>query len=218
MKHLTSTRVVCVALVATIGLLALAGAGSASATTLCKENKETCPESQRYATGSVFKLALKEGTTLKFASTLPLECEASAIVDVLLEGTNPLYDEVTSWTATKCSSSGAECTVTTDTTPWTSEIEYSLNPTIVLRDKIEGKKPEAEEKCSVATCRYSAEKIVLDFKGGQPAEVIANEEPLVRQAGGILCGATAKMTGIYVIKEVESGGKTVKTPPVFVTK
>jgi|GEM_PF-1912230 len=218
MKHMTRTRAACIALLAAIGLMALAGAGSASATTLCKENKETCPEIQRYPTGSVFRLALKEGTAVKFASTLPVECEASAVVDVLLEGTNPLYDEVSSWTASKCSSSGSECTVTANTTPWTSEIEYSLNPTIVLRQKIEGKKPEFEEKCSAATCRYSAEEIALNLKGGQPAEVIANEEPLTRQFGGFLCGATAKLTGTYVVREVETGGETIKSPPVFVAK
>lgn len=93
-----------------LAALALVSAGSASATSLCKEKVEACPEEKIYPMGSILRAGLEKETKIKFGSMLPVECEVSAIVDVLVEGTNPLIDEVSAWTYSKCKSGSAECT------------------------------------------------------------------------------------------------------------
>jgi hypothetical protein len=215
-----SLRSLCLAVVAAVALVVLVGVGSASATSLCKEKAEVCPKGKNYPTGTIFRFALQKEATLKFASILPVECEASTTVDVLLEGTNPLFDEVTTWTAAKCQSGKKECTFTAYNTPYTSEIEYGVLPTFVLRAVVEGEEPRYEVKCSnVPACKYGAKEEILDFEGGQPAQVVAKEESFKLVEGPeSSCGATSKMSATYLIQEAEIGKEVIKTPPVFVSK
>lgn len=216
---MNSIKVCGVAVLAAFITLAFVGAGSASATSLCKEKVEVCPKEKIYPMGSILRIALEKETKIKFGSVLPVECEASAIVDVLIEGTNPLIDEVSAWTYSKCKSGGTECTVTAYNVPLKSEIEYSaLNPTLILA-KLEKGEPKLEEKCGTTKCVYGTEKVALDFQGGEPAKLLAKEEAFqLKEGSEMLCGATGKLTGTYVINEVEISKVVFKSPPVFVTK
>jgi hypothetical protein len=208
-----------IAAVAMLIALALFGASAASGTSICKEKVEVCPEAKAYPAGTVFHLTQEAGGSVEF-TVLGIKCEASTMVDVLVGGGNPFYNEVTTWTFAKCkSSSGPECTVTTDNTPLTSEIEFkALNPTVVLA-KLKGGSPRITVKCPLLQCTYGAEKVVLDFEGGTPARWIAKEEELKREEGPeATCGSATKMSAKYVITEAKIGKEVFKTPPVFVTE
>jgi hypothetical protein len=57
------------AAVAVMALVAVAGAGTASATVFCEENVEPCPEAKRWSNGTAADLTLKAGTSFKTLDT-----------------------------------------------------------------------------------------------------------------------------------------------------
>lgn len=57
------------AAVAAIALVAVAGAGTASATVFCEENVEPCPEAKRWSAGTAVDLVLKAGTSFSTLDT-----------------------------------------------------------------------------------------------------------------------------------------------------
>lgn len=77
MKHL---KMLGLAAMAVVALMAVIGAGSASATTLCSENGTPCPEAKRYKKETAYKSVLEGGTKVVFdAGFYKVECTASSI-------------------------------------------------------------------------------------------------------------------------------------------
>jgi len=216
-RYVRGTGLVAIALLAT---LALFGPSTAGATAVCAEEVEVCPEAQTYPEGTEFHLTLENGASASF-SVLGIECSASITADVLLGGGNPFYDEVTTWAYSNCKAGNSECTLSTDGTPLTSEIEFSAtNPTVVLVKIEEGKKLRVTVECALGVkCAYGAEAMVLDFEGGSPAHWIAKEDELRREEGSTLfCPSATGLSAEYVIAEARVGEETIEAPPVFVTE
>jgi hypothetical protein len=76
MKNL---KIVGLATVAALALIAIAGVGSASATRLCAENATPCPEAKRYVLAQAFNSTLETGNVVFNAGLYNVECTGSTI-------------------------------------------------------------------------------------------------------------------------------------------
>jgi hypothetical protein len=87
------------AMVAAIAAMALVGASSASAETLCSENANPCPIGKRYASGTVIK-AHSEKAVLKGFATVT--CKSDVAGELTQETGAPLNAKMTSLTFSNC--------------------------------------------------------------------------------------------------------------------
>ena len=71
MKHL---KMLGLAVMAALALIAIAGAGSASATVLCDENATPCPEAKRWNVAQVFETTLETANIVFNAGLYNIEC------------------------------------------------------------------------------------------------------------------------------------------------
>lgn len=162
------------AAVAAIAAMAFIGASSASATTLCSVNTNPCPEANRYTSVSV-EAALETGTEAVLSGPVAVKCNTSTVKGAS-EGTsgNPLKGKITGLTF------GPTCTgcttVTSEALPYVADVKATGggNGTLtVLSPKVK------LANCPLGiSCTASASEVVLDVVGGNPAKVLAKEEPI----------------------------------------
>jgi hypothetical protein len=209
--------------VVAIAAMALAGVGTASAVTMCKEGAKVCPEAQRYAAGTVFKFNSKKAV-LKGAS-ITATCEAN-LEGKLDEGSgNPLKVEVPSMTFTKCegcSELAATGFPATGLTYWSilwglilvHELKAGV-PSVGLRKCTFG----VECKFQVAENEEKPASAVLRFEGGKPSTLKTGgkETNVVKMnfTGGsseALCGKTATLEASFTQTSPETGVWVAEEP------
>ncbi|HET8814644.1 MAG TPA: hypothetical protein VFM51_06780 [Solirubrobacterales bacterium] len=105
MKHL---KMLAITIPVAMALAVLLGAGTASATVLCKENKRPCPKSQDWEFGQTFEAGIiaETTTTLKTTSGTLLNTCTSGIMEGITENTGgsgiPVKIENTKLTFNNC--------------------------------------------------------------------------------------------------------------------
>jgi len=143
------------AAIAAIAAMAFIGAGSASATTLCKVNTSPCPEASRYP---VHSTVLALSTEAVLSGSLSVTCHSH--VTVLSESNDgvgaPLLGKITALTWTSCK--GGCSSATTTLLP-----SGSLQGTTLTAGKTE---VELKGCLGFATCKATATEPKLTFNGG----------------------------------------------------
>ncbi len=167
------------AAVAAIAAMAFVGAGSASATTLCKVNTNPCPEASRYPTHTTFEAL---STEAKLTGSLTVTCTSH--VKVLAEKNHgsglPLLGIISELKWTSCSGCSP---VTTTLLPSGS----------LLGSTLTAGKTEVELKgcLGFAACKAVANEAKLTFNGGaigSTATAKANNVPVTLSGFG--CGTS----------------------------
>jgi hypothetical protein len=125
MKHL---KILGLAVVAAAALTALLGAGTASATELCKMTETPCTDNNMYTAGTHFDAMLVAGTTATIPTNIDtLGCKQSTISGELTTTggatTTAVKGSITGLSFTECEDSfGTECAVTEEFLPASLEI------------------------------------------------------------------------------------------------
>jgi hypothetical protein len=193
------------ALVAVIAAMAFIGAGSASAVTACKVNKNPCPTGEEYKSGTIVKAKLlgTEEAVLHATGTPNVLCKVSESegVSTATSGT-PLSGEIKNLTFKECRTATlVSCEVTTVNLPYKAAIES--NPLIegdgFLTATSSGKgNPGAKVVClGVINCTFTAAAAELRIEGGAPAMLIAEEVPLSHV--GAECPSAATWSAAYEV-------------------
>jgi hypothetical protein len=195
MKHM---KMLGLCLVAAMALMALVGAGTASATKLCKENKTPCPAGSTITSGTAIKGQLVAGTEAVFTtSLLTVKCPESTIEGKTTNagggaGVN-VKGEITAVSWKNCKSGSTACTTTALGLPWLSEVSGSAGSGTMTVSKVAGK-----FTCSV-TCEYEAASAATSVTGGSPANVKASSVSFKKIGGSFLCPSTATWSSEYEI-------------------
>ncbi|HEY0391177.1 MAG TPA: hypothetical protein VGC63_05660 [Solirubrobacterales bacterium] len=192
----TLALVVFAALVA----MAVIGAASVSATTLCKANETPCSEKNEWEEekeGKDIPVIVKASSVeVTFGGAVATKCKKSSLSGLAID-TEQEEDNVPLEFSTKTLSFG-ECggcnKVEAQGLSWeggTLEAGEKGNGVLTLAT------PKIFfEKCTEKTCTASATGAALDFVGGSPAQLKAVEEPL----GAGTCGKVI-WTGTYKVEE-----------------
>jgi hypothetical protein len=198
------------AAVMTMALTALLGAGSASATVLCKETPSgsppACPAAQTYNAGQVI---LGEATDPVLTNDLEdLTCKRSNIkVDIKQTGgaVSTVLATVNDLTFTECTTVNTHtpCTVSVENLPYLAEVHWTSGThSGTFTGKSDGNgNPGAKVSCpGILVCKFSTPEAVLAFNGGNPANLVANEVELGPNGGflGALCPDEAFWDAEYV--------------------
>lgn len=193
------------AAVAALGLMALAGAGTASATELCSTNTSPCTGTV-YTSGHGVSAQLKAGTTANLTNPISnVICQKSTTAGkttntgskgVAVTGT------IESLGFTECkTASGVACTVKTLNIPYAASIVAtgSGNGTLTVKSGGSGE-PGATVECgSLIICTFSTASAVLEVTGGNPA--IAKANGIALQPKGITCPLESHWDAEYEVLE-----------------
>jgi hypothetical protein len=118
------------AAVAAIAAMALLGAASASAHTICKSNHplDECPVGDRYTLPVTINSTLVAGTTATLLSSLGnVVCKKSAVSGKVTENTGEsVLGKIESVTFEECKLGGTNCTVTTENLPYTAHLLLAI--------------------------------------------------------------------------------------------
>jgi len=187
-----------------LAAVALLGATSASATTLCKAKEEVCAAGNRYPAGTAVK-ATAVGTA-KFPSSIgTVECkESSAEGKSNEESTGSpetALDVLVKFSFTSCLLGKTACTVEVPRAWLILFLFLSLFPFFhvkIDRDpSLEGN-ANIHMKCGfLINCTYGAENILLEGESGAPASLVANEAELAIEAG--FCPEKMKWSAKYEV-------------------
>ncbi|HVD87003.1 MAG TPA: hypothetical protein VNB59_06305 [Solirubrobacterales bacterium] len=199
----------------TAGLLA--GASSASATTLCNEAANPCPEGRRYNMGTTIKMAQKAKVKLEMGGLGNLECNKSNLEGATTANSgNPLTGEASSFTLKECDLNGVRCANDPAGvgTNWVMNVEWGAvvgNGTWKLKKHLGGVDPGFSVNCQVGgvivNCTFSKVEWILTTTGGNPA--ILSMVKAVMNRAGLACPANAELTVEYEVTEPK---------PLFISK
>jgi len=192
-------RILVCGIVAAAALLAVAGAGTASAIDVwCRSRPANfvCPPGDRLPGGTVMEASLQEKSVSEFASALvTVDCSGSALkLEATSESGEPLPATVNSLVWTNCKSSGGPCSVKATELPWEAAVLWAPNSWDAIAS-VPGF--GIEFTCGSFTCKYAAE-IEVEFKGGEPAEIRVNGVEAIK-TGGVFCSKTGKWTARYTV-------------------
>jgi hypothetical protein len=196
------------AVVAAMAAMAVAWASSASATELCKKAEAACNEASVYKGGTILKAEAKATKLLSGSGTI--ECaKSNAAGEILSEVGKPLPAVITELTFSECKALGfIGCTVTAVNLPYYTVIERTGEDVgkMTIGYKESKKKFGTTAVCSTfVNCTYTSEEIILDAKGGAPAELTASEENLFNAEGSNCAPKEVKWDGVYKFTAPESG-------------
>lgn len=178
-------------------VLALAGAGTASATQLCGDT--TCETV--YESGQTLEAGLVESTSATFA--LPgigtVSCSTSVLKGKTTAKTgSPLNGEITGLTFEGCKIGETGCTVKAINLPYKATIAETGQGSGTLTASSGGSgSPGAEASCSLK-CTATATEVALSVEGGAAAIVKAKEAKL-KKTSGIFCPETMTWTAEYQV-------------------
>lgn len=182
---------------AALAAMALLGAGSASATTLCSANEEEC--ASPLASGTVIKA---ESADVVFVTNLQnITCSGSKLEGKTTAASGePLTAQITGLTLTGCkTASGASCTHTTLSLPWAAAFEATGggNGALTLSSGGSGN-PGWTYVCGlVMNCTVSTPEATLSVEGGEPATLRAEEVELESSGGN--CPAGQRVSATYTV-------------------
>jgi hypothetical protein len=175
--------------------MAFVGAGSASAAgVLCLKNATPCG-SNKAPQNTEIKSSLKEGKAVLTAGFGKLECAASEVnghTKTTAEGGSEGLAEgpLTTLSFTSCNGTVETLQTGSLTVSWTKE----------MNGNVTAKGFKVHTVFAGVPCTYGgtvAEGIT--FLGGAPAVVKAEEAPIPKEEGGILCGSPAHWTATYKV-------------------
>lgn len=194
MKHV---KMLGLCLAGVMAAMALLGAGTASASKLCSENKSPCPAGSTIKSGTALKAQLVPGTKSVFVAGLTVECSESTIegkttseggAGVAVKG------EITSVVWSSCKSGSTSCTASALGTPWTTEVTGSGGSGTMTVSKAAGK-----FNCGGLICEYEASTLSTAATGGNPAVIKAEKASFKKKGGSFLCPGTSTWTSEYEI-------------------
>jgi hypothetical protein len=215
-------KILGLAAIAAMALTALLGAGSASATVLCKQTPSgspaACPTAQTYNAGQV---VLGEATDPVLTNGLEdVTCSRSnteAEIKQTGSATTTVVGTVKALTFSECETVNTHtpCNVSVENLPYLAEVHWSSGTHDgTFTGKSDGNgNPGAKVTClGVIVCKFSTPEAVLAVNGGNPASLVANEVELGPNGGflGALCPEEAfwdatytatNPTAIWVAKE-----------------
>jgi len=179
-----------------LAAMALMGAGTASATVLCPENKSPC--SAPYKKGTSIKAQLVKGTkSVMTSGFVTIECTESTMSGKTTSAGGagqPVLGEITSVTWKNCkTTSGSSCTASALKTPWLAEVTGSGGNGTMTISGAAGK-----FTCAV-TCEYEAKTASVSALGGSPARIKATNVSFSRIGGSFLCSSSASWNSEYEI-------------------
>jgi hypothetical protein len=193
------------------------GASSASATALCVAEQEVCKRVNVYPKGTSVVATTAEA---KFKTSLfTITCtESKAEGKITVEDGSPMSGQITALSFDKCEGG---CLVKMTNLPYAASIEWTGGDDGAFIAK-EGEKGAISAAIScplVFSCTYATGAVELSAQGGEPGELIANEEGLTKVSGTcpeeVTWTATYSVTTpkpVYVAKAV-AGAKLCKTVP-----
>lgn len=170
-------------------VLAVAGAGSASATVLCKEATSPCPAEKRYEKGT--EVAAVGSSTLESAFATVKCSTADIMIKTKAESGKPLLAEVNTaeWEGCKDQSSNS-CTVKATGIAWKASLEWTGGSKAKLVIENYG----LEFTCGKETCKYGTATQVGTFLGAEVFKLEFGTTALERKVGsGAACSTTAKL-------------------------
>jgi hypothetical protein len=202
MKHV---KMLGLAAVAALGLMAFIGAGTASATELCSTNTSPCT-GVMYTENTPVSAQLKAGTVATLTNPISnVICQKSTTAgkttNTGAKGT-AVTGTITSLGFTECkTASGVACTVKTVNIPYKASITAtgSGNGTLTVTSDGTGN-PGATVECAlVINCTFTTASASLGVTGGNPA--IAKANAIVLTQSGITCPSEAKWDAEYEVLE-----------------
>lgn len=186
-----------------LALLAVTGAGVASATALCEMNESPCPAKAWYQLAP--EISGKAKSPSMVASPFTEKCGQSALVGESTEEPEetkaPVIGKITSLTFTECTPCS---TAQAANLPYKTSIAHTEGGkgTVTVESSGAGVPQLKLSKCSGgATCVYGASKITLKFSGGKPASIAAESVSLKLEEGSkVSCGETLSLTSTYSLE------------------
>jgi len=197
MKHI---KMMGLAIVAALALTAIAGAATASASAvLCSTNTDPCTGT-KYGSGTKISAQLKSGTHATLTtSTTNVTCTKSTVAGST--NTAEGHGEISTFSFSGCTtSSGTACTVKAVNLNYTATANPSGggNGTLTVSPGPKGGNPGASVECgALINCTFTVSSITLGVTGGNPATIVANNEPLERTGG--FCPSTANWHATYEV-------------------
>jgi|GEM_PF-2107297 len=181
--------------------IALLAASAAPATVLCKEPEESC---KRVNTYPAHVLHSQATNTVITTSLGKITCTASHLEgETTKEEAEPLPGEVTGLSFEGCKLGEGACTLASIHLPYAASIKWTKEDdgTVIVSNGGHGLPAVKTECAGGINCTYTAEKTELSGKGGNPGEIVANQE--LKREAGFLCPATAKWSANYVVEVPE---------------
>jgi hypothetical protein len=186
------------AAIAAAAIMAILGAGTASATQLCTDSGGVCTEYSGNVTGT--------STNATLATNLVnVECEDShATVNASSSTGEPILGEVTALSFTGCHTEGpfpTQCSVTVKNAPYSASLERT---TLTITDPAGA---GTKVVCgTLLSCEFLTTKATLSITNGNPTTARAEKVELSHEAGAI-CSTTATWSATYSV--VSPTGLTV---------
>ena len=194
------------AAVAALGLMAMLGAGTASATELCSANASPCEApNTMYASGTAVSAQLKAGTVANLTNPISnVTCKKSTTTGkttntgakgVAVTGTTETL------TFTECETAGAvKCTVETVNLPYTDSITANGlgGGTLTVTKDLSGD-PGAKVVCGlVINCTFTTADASLGVTGGNPM-AFAKANAITLTQNGVTCPSEAHWDAEYEV-------------------
>jgi hypothetical protein len=184
-----------------VGVIALMGSSSASATVLCKANESpTCVGPKTWPSGSSFEL--KKNSLAQFSLGKTTVGCAKATAQLTIGSGTPLPVTITNVKFIECSNM---CTVTARNLPWLGKIKTVTGSpgagTLTLEPR-EGANPSVNITCQGVSCIYGSANAELFTAGGAAGAAKLNVEfgtSLALEEPNKLCEAEATWIGDYII-------------------
>lgn len=204
MRHIKLLITVAAGLLAVI---AIAGAGSASATSLCKEPSLPCPTELQYEKGTEFAA---EGSTSLESTFATVTCSTAQIMlRINAASGKPLPMEVNTAEWAGCKDlKGNSCAVKATGIAWKGSLEWTSGSNAKLALENSG----LEFTCAKETCVYGAAAETGTFVGAEVFKIEIGTTKLERKAGsGLSCSTTAMLP-----PQIMGGSKTYYGGPIVV--
>jgi hypothetical protein len=186
--------------------MALIGATSASATTLCKVEENPCAVGNRYPSGTEVSAKLVAGNEAELKSSLgTVKCtESTSAGKTSEESGAELMGEQTSLTFSNCKLGSTKCTVTSEHLNYLTRVLWlNLFPFFHITFGNSGSgKPRALVDCGseALKCFFGAESTLLKGESGAPAVLKAENVEFEREGGsGFLCPKESKWSATYEV-------------------
>jgi hypothetical protein len=200
MKHL---KLLGMAIVAVAAMTAFLGAGSASATVLCKTATSPCTGGT-YGSGTAINASLKSGTAAELTTSLgTVVCNKSGTNGKTTSAGGGAGVAVTgtleALTFEECKLGTTSCTVASVHKPYNAKIAWTSGSNGNLEVGTSGAgNPGATVKCGIfINCEFTTASAVLGVTGGTPALAEANNISLSRSGG--ICPSTSTWKAVYSV-------------------
>jgi hypothetical protein len=189
-----SIKLMGVAVVAALAVMAFVGAATASADTVCTENASPCPVAKRITTLTGQTTSGKKAVLTSGSFKVECDSETTATGLTSLGAHLGVSGSVTALTFTNCTGS---CTGATAVNLPYHAHGTAVPQTVTVTSGGTGNPGATLTNCLGlgVSCTFTTASAVLNFDGGTPGSLTANGIPLTRTSG--LCPATGSWTAQY---------------------